>query len=81
MPSFRIQLVFAAAGFAPIKLPILNHIADYIFAGCLGLWGSFRPVGYKTFSMLNSAENEILPGNKQQITNKYSGFLAQFSRV
>ena len=30
--------------------------------------------------MLNSAEDEFLPGNKQQITDEYS-FLAQFSCV
>ena len=27
------------------------------------------PRGYKTFSMLNSAEHEILPANKQKITD------------
>ena len=27
-----------------------------------------RPKGYKTFSMLNSAEHEIIPANKKQIT-------------
>ena len=30
------------------------------------------PQGYNTFFMLNSAEHEILPANKQQITDKYS---------
>ena len=28
------------------------------------------PQGYKTFYMLNSAEYEICPANKSQITNK-----------
>ena len=37
--------------------------------------------GYKFFSMLNSAEHEIFPANKQQITDKYSYFLAHFSLV
>ena len=29
-----------------------------------------RPRGYKTFFMLNSAEHEIYPANKSQITKK-----------
>ena len=33
------------------------------------------------FSMLDSAEHEMLPGSKQQITEKYYWFLAQFSLV
>ena len=33
-----------------------------------------RPRGYKTFSMFNSSEHEILPANKQQITDKHSWF-------
>ena len=38
-----------------------------------------KPQGYRTSSMLSSAEHEILPANKQQITDRYSCFLAQFS--
>ena len=38
-----------------------------------------RPKSYKTFSMLNSDEHKILPTNTQQITDKYSCFLAQLS--
>ena len=31
--------------------------------------------GYKTFSMVNSAEHEICPANKSQITNNANSFL------
>ena len=31
--------------------------------------------GYKTFFMLNSAEHEIWPANKSQITNNHNFFL------
>ena len=46
-------------------------------------WGGgiSRVRDYKTFSMLNSAELEILPAYKQQITDEYCCFLAQFSRM
>ena len=36
-----------------------------------------RPRGYKTFFMLNSAEHEICPVNKSQITNNCKFFLAK----
>ena len=35
-----------------------------------------RTQGYKTFFMLNSAEDEICPANKSQITNNCKNFLA-----
>ena len=35
--------------------------------------------GYKTFFMLNSAEQEISPANKSQITNNCNFFLAKHS--
>ena len=38
-----------------------------------------RPRGYKTFFMLNSAEHEICPANKSQITNNCKFFLAKHS--
>ena len=37
-----------------------------------------RPQGYKTFSMLNSAEHEILSANKPQLIDKLRRFSAQF---
>ena len=40
---------------------------------------SFMPRGYKTFFMLNSAEHEIFPANKSQITNNCKFFLAKHS--
>ena len=40
-----------------------------------------RLQGYKTFTMLHSAEHEILPTNKQQITDNFNCFLVQCSRV
>ena len=33
--------------------------------------------GYKTFFMLNSAEHEICPANKSQITNKFKFLFAK----
>ena len=36
-----------------------------------------RPRGYKTFFMLNSAEHEICPANKSQITDNCKFFLAK----
>ena len=38
-----------------------------------------RPRGYKTFFMLDSAEHEICPANKSQITNNCKFFFAQHS--
>ena len=37
------------------------------------------PRGYKTFFKLNSAEHEIFPANKSQITNNCKFFLAKHS--
>ena len=37
------------------------------------------PRGYKTFFVLNSAEQEISPANKSQITNNRKYFLAKHS--
>ena len=37
------------------------------------------PRGYKTFFVLNSAEHEIFPANKSQITNNCKFFLAKYS--
>ena len=37
------------------------------------------PQGYKTFFMLNSAEHEMCPANKSQITNKCVFFVAKHS--
>ena len=47
--------------------------------GCPSIFSATRPRGYKTYPMLNSAEHEILLANKQQMTDKQSCFLAQFS--
>ena len=38
-----------------------------------------RPQGYKTFIMLNTAEHEIFPPNKSQITSNCKLFLAKHS--
>ena len=40
---------------------------------------AIRPRGYKTFFMLNSAEHEIFPVNKSQVTNNCKFFLAKHS--
>ena len=40
---------------------------------------TFWPRGYKTFFMLNSAEHEICPANKSQITNNCKFYLAKHS--
>ena len=41
--------------------------------------GKPEPQVIKSFSILNSAEHEVLSANELQITDKYSCFLAQFS--
>ena len=47
-----------------------NNFCDFLFSF---LNNAAWAQGYKTFSMLNSAEHIILPANKQQITdNKYN---------
>ena len=53
-------------------------ISEYLLnmASCKKQTG---PRGYKTFFMLNSAEHEICPANKSQITNNYIFFLAKCS--
>ena len=38
-----------------------------------------RPRDYKTFFMLNSAEHEICPANKSQLTNNGKSFLVKHS--
>ena len=37
---------------------------------------NIRPQGYNTFFMLNTAEHEICPANKSQITRNFTFFLA-----
>ena len=44
---------------------------------CCRIWHLIWPRGYKTFFMLNSAEHEICPANKSQITDNCKFFLAK----
>ena len=60
---------------AEVLLMMLIHVFIQLFVKT-----KTRPQGFNAFSMLNLAEHEILPANKQQATGKYS-FLAQFSQV
>ena len=40
-----------------------------------------RPKGYKTFFVLNSAEHEIYPANKSQITSNCNSFLLNLAKI
>ena len=55
---------------------VCNTMANLQFLGV-----SPGPGVIKTFSMLNSAELDILPAYKQQITDEHCCFLVHFSRM
>ena len=46
------------------KMKVFYKILSGIISVSQPVWIQIRPPGYKTFSMLNSAEHEIYPAHK-----------------
>ena len=65
-------VTYTAIYFARLHTPIAPAKAVFDFQ-------SNQARGYKTFFMLNSAEHEICPANKSQMTQNCKNFLAKHS--